>query len=127
MNREGRGVSWEGPRQGTNEEDSEGWDGKRLGSGALKDNAQQRLGSESDTRNQRGDEGLRSRRHMCEGGRAHRSVQFNAREGKGEVRKKARAGVYAIECARGSESQKELRLIKGWRWWSIVATGQGRV
>ena len=29
-----------------------GWDGKRLGSGDLKDDVQQGLGSESDTRNQ---------------------------------------------------------------------------
>ena len=121
MNGKGRRVSWEGQEA----EQEEGWE--RLGRSEPNDDAQQRLGSESDTRNQRGEEGLRSRRDMCEGGRAHRSVQFNAREGKGEVRKKARAGVYAIECARGSESQKELRRIKGWRWWSIVATVQGRV
>jgi hypothetical protein len=121
MNGKRRRVSWEGQEA----EQEEGWE--RLGRSEPNDDAQQRLGSESDTRNQRGEEGLRSRRDMCEGGRAHRSVQFNAREGKGEVRKKARAGVYAIECARGSESQKELRRIKGWRWWSIVATVQGRV
>ena len=121
MNGKGRRVSWEGQEA----EQEEGWE--RLGRSEPNDDAQQRLGSESDTRNQRGEEGLRSRRDMCEGGRAHRSVQFNAREGKGEVWKKARAGVYAIECARGSESQKELRRIKGWRWWSIVATVQGRV
>ena len=71
MNGEGRGVSWEG--QGTNEEDSEGWDGKRLGSSALKDDVQQGLGSESDTRNQSGEEGLRSGMGRCEEGCAYRN------------------------------------------------------
>ena len=80
MNRKGPRVSWEG--QETKEE--EGWE--RLGSSDLNasDNVQQQLGSESDTRNQRGEEGLRSRRGMCEGGRAHRSVGvYSSMRGRG--------------------------------------------